>query len=116
MPFLIFCDNKGCYKQQDALFDTQNNCVVCSECGGVIKNVTSIFKNQLKSSGNILSKRSQKKSFSIKCPDCKVEGQPVLLSNDVLACYSCKKPCQLSPSFATLVLNHLKSNANSQSK
>ena len=40
MPFIIQCDNKGCFKQTEALIDKDSNDVYCGECGEIINNVT----------------------------------------------------------------------------
>jgi len=87
--FLICCDNKGCGKDQEPLLDVLTNDVHCSECGKVIKSVTSFAKAQMKSLGQV--KRDEKKgqAFAVKCSSCKKESPATVVAGKI-HCGICK--------------------------
>jgi ribosomal protein L34E len=109
MAFLVYCDNKGCFKQQEPTLDIASNEVHCAECGGVIKSITSFAKAQMKSLGQI--KKATKKAYSIKCDSCSKQEVPVL-DGDSLTCAACKKPLNnVSKEFKPLIIQHLKAKS-----
>src|ERR1019366_9677348 len=106
MAFVVYCDNKGCFKQQEPALDVLTNEVICAECGGAIKNITQFAKAQMKSIGQ--TKKATKQSYSVKCDSCQKQGAPTL-DNDKLLCASCKKPMEnISKEFRPLIIQHLK--------
>ena len=48
MPFMICCDNKGCFETTEALLEPNTNEVHCAACGKAIQSVTHFAKVQLK--------------------------------------------------------------------
>ena len=52
MGFLVYCNNKGCGKEQEPLLDVSDNEAYCSECGGKV-NVTVFAKSQMKALGQV---------------------------------------------------------------
>lgn len=110
MAFVTFCDNKGCRKEQLPLLNTATNEVVCSECGKPINSITSFAKSQLKSLGQVTSKRKTQETYSVKCGSCQKEGRPVL-QNDKLICVQCSgEITTLSKPFEIILKKALTSN------
>lgn len=90
MPFLMFCDNKGCGKDQEPLLDLSDDQVYCTNCGNAIKQVTPFAKTQMRALGQIKRTKKAQSAFAIACEDCKTVSQPIL-QNEKLACPHCKK-------------------------
>lgn len=86
--FIIYCDNKGCGKEQEPLLNTSTDEVECSECGKVINNVTSFTKIQMKSMGQIKRAKKVQQAFAHACIKCNHTAQPKLV-NDKLLCAGC---------------------------
>lgn len=102
MPFLTYCDNKGCKKEQSPLLDTETNDVICAECNQPIKTVTEFAKRQMKTLGQVLRKKKTRSAYAVKCSSCNVESTPVI-KDDELACSSCSSKLNLSKPFERIV-------------
>jgi len=88
MGFLVYCNNKGCGKEQEPLLDVSDNEAYCSECGGKV-NVTVFAKSQMKALGQVKRERRVQQAFAIKCEPCKLASTPMLVDNK-LCCPKCK--------------------------
>ena len=91
MSISIYCDNKGCFKQNEALLDVEKNEVLCGECGKPITNVTSFIKVELKHQGQIKRFNKKQQAFSVRCPFCNKEACPKLTDKKELVCSVCDK-------------------------
>jgi DNA-directed RNA polymerase subunit RPC12/RpoP len=112
--FNVFCDNKGCGKQQEAKLDVKTNDVYCAECGKVINSITPFFKTQMKTFGQVKRNEKKQQAFSVECEKCNSKGQPILVNekgkNKVL-CYNCKKELdKLSGPFKHSIITFLQSS------
>ena len=107
MAFLINCDNKGCHKLNEPQLDTNSNEVICSECGGIIKNISSFTKHQMKAMGQIVKNSAKQKPFAIKCEKCNNIDTPIL-KNNKLICSKCNAESKVTPTFDKLIKEHLK--------
>ena len=105
MPFLLNCNNKGCFKKQNSLLNPETNEVICGECGMPISGISDFTKRQMKSMGEII-KENKKEKFSVRCNSCNKSGTPEQSDNKYV-CKFCKKDLNLSPIF----INMLKQNA-----
>lgn len=110
MTFLIQCDNKGCFKLQNAQLNVETDQVHCADCNNVIKNITVFAKRQLKALGQTTKNQKTTKSFAVKCNHCDLLEQPTIEKNEFL-CSGCKKPLQISEPFKLILKENLK-NAN----
>ena len=108
MPFFIQCDNKGCFKNSEALIDSLSNDVFCSECGGTIKNVTHFAKVQLKSLGQTTKKQKTSKAFSVTCKFCNKTETPKIKDSKVFCTFCDKELNYLSPPFIQAIKNNIK--------
>lgn len=107
MPFLIECNNKGCAQLQSPYIDPETDIVYCSKCDQEIKNVSIFTKRQMKSLKQI--KVKEKKSFSIKCPNCKTDDRPKLIEDNIV-CSKCSKNIDnISPFFKNMLKTQLNS-------
>lgn len=106
MPFLTFCDNKGCMKHQTPLLDTETNEALCEECGRPIKNITEFAKRQMKSLGQTAKKKT-KSSFAVKCQKCSSEQTPSL-NGDEFCCGRCGEKLNISAAFERMLRTTLK--------
>ena len=112
--FSIYCDNKGCGKQQEPMLDLDTNEVICSECGKPIKCVTQFAKVQMRALGQIKRSGDRQKAFSVKCPHCEKEGQPKCGDGDKLLCSICGKELDhLSKPYKSAVLEYLRTHSGS---
>lgn len=88
--FLMYCDNKGCGKENEPLLDVASDKVHCSTCGKVIEGVTSFTKVSMKSIGQVKRTIKTQTAYSVLCEGCKESNQPLLEKNKLI-CPSCKK-------------------------
>ena len=86
---MVYCNNKGCGKEQEPLLDVSDNEVYCSECGGNIKEVTVFAKTQMRSMGQIKRERRVQQAFAVACSPCKLAATPMLIDKK-LCCPKCK--------------------------
>jgi len=96
MSFRIYCDNKGCFKDNEALYDVASNEVHCAECGKKITNITSFAVNQMKSMGQIKRDDKKAQAFSMKCLSCKRMTTPKIKKDKAL-CALCGESLDVSP-------------------
>lgn len=108
MAFVLYCTNKGCGKSQEPLLDKASNQVFCSECGGVMNDVSSFTKTAMASIGQIKRQTSLvTKAFAMKCASCNRVEQPKL-KNTKLVCSYCEVEHKgLSPIYAHSVKQFL---------
>lgn len=102
MGFLLFCNNKGCFKQQEPKLDVSTNEVHCAECNGIITNITDFTKKQMKALGQIAKAVKTQEAFSIKCNSCNFAGVPTIKQNKAF-CSNCNKEMKVSPVFMNLI-------------
>ena len=108
MGFMIYCNNKGCRKEQEPFLDISDNEVYCSECGGQIKEVTIFAKTQMKAMGQIKRERKVQQAFSVSCGPCKLAATPTLVGK-VLCCPKCKvEHVNLSKPMASAIKEYLR--------
>jgi len=89
MPFLICCDNKGCYETTEALLNPETNEVHCAACGKVIKSVTHFAKVQMKTLGQTMKNQKASRAFSVSCPSCGKTAQPIVGRDGSITCSVC---------------------------
>ena len=109
MAFLLNCDNKGCNKVSEAKLDVNSNQVICSECGGEIKNVSSFAKNQMKALGQTMKSAAKQKPYAVKCGNCDETDTPKLENNKIV-CVKCGAPSKMSAPFEKMLREHIKNN------
>jgi hypothetical protein len=90
MGFRIFCDNKGCGKDNEPVLDKDTGSVLCTECGKEIKSITDFAKRQMVALGQIRRTEKKRQAWAVKCDSCKKEAQPKL-ENNKLICSACNK-------------------------
>lgn len=90
MPFLICCDNKGCFETTEALLEPKSNLVYCGSCGKEIKSVTHFAKVQMKSLGQVMKNKKTNRAYSIDCSKCNVNGQPFVGKDGSIFCRNCQ--------------------------
>ncbi len=114
MPFMICCDNKGCYETTEALLDPKTNNVHCAACGNVINSVTHFAKVQLKTLGQTMKNQKTNRAFSVNCPNCGKAGQPIVGKDGSITCTVCKSELSstLSPPMAQAIRVALGSGSN----
>lgn len=95
---LISCDNKGCFKTSNALFDKENDNVICQECGNAITNVSTAMKRTLVSFGQIV-RTEQRKGFLMACKTCNANRQVVLNQHGDTICKQCHSPIAVQKAF-----------------
>src|SRR5690606_4047643 len=102
MGFLICCDNKGCYETTEALLEPKANLVYCAACGKEIKSVTHFAKVQMKTLGQTMKSQKSSQAFSVDCPACGMNAQPLVGRDGSLVCPHCKTDMssKLSPPMA----------------
>jgi len=105
MPFIMFCQNKGCGKEQQPTLDPVTNVVHCAECGKPMDNVTDFAKRQMKTIGQ--TKQQQKETFAVKCTSCNKESRPNI-EGKVAKCKLCNATLNLSAPFMALIKNSMK--------
>lgn len=107
--FLIYCDRKGCGKDQEPLLDVSTNEVICSECGGEIKSVTSFTKVQMKSMGQIKRAEKKQQAFAVKCQGCNRMAAPnISLENKILCSMCSVEILNLPKPFEQVIRSHIK--------
>jgi len=107
MPIIISCDNKGCFKSQEALLDVKTNEVVCVECGKNINNISIFTKRTLKDSGQIKKDAPNNKAYGVKCNKCEKTTTPILTPNKKIVCSTCSEELELSTPYKTMLLQTL---------
>lgn len=112
MTISIYCDNKGCFKQNEALLNVDNDEVLCAECGKSITNVTVFMKTQLRASGQIKRFNKKQQTFSVKCPFCEKESCPKLAEKQGLVCSQCGESLEdkLSKPYVLMIKDVLKTH------
>lgn len=109
MGFQIHCDNKGCFKEQEPLLNTETDEVLCSECSKPIKRVTSFAKTQMKALGQIYRGPDKKQqAYAVLCQSCNKQATPQINAKKELVCPHCQKQHQLSGPFKQMLLSFLK--------
>ena len=88
MAFTIYCNNKGCGKEQQPFLDVASNDVYCAECGKVIPEVTIFTKNQMKAMGQVKRVQKTQTAFAVECQQCKRQQQPKVIKGK-LTCPQC---------------------------
>lgn len=110
MGFLVYCDNKGCGKDQEPTLDVHSNEVYCSECGKTIKSITDFAKRQMKVLGQIKRESKKQQAFSVKCGVCKKENPPKINQSNEIVCSFCDAVLSDLPKpFQQVIRNFIKS-------
>lgn len=86
---LIYCNQKGCGKDQEPKLDITTNEVICSECGKSITNVTEFAKKTMKTLGQIKRHEKKQQAFSVKCNTCNKENPPKINEKKLIVCSLC---------------------------
>lgn|SRR5690554_2407285 len=108
MGFRIYCDNKGCRKEQEPLLNIETNEVECTECGKDIKSVSYFIKVQMKSLGQVKKDEKRSQAFATKCKFCSKTAPPVVKS-DKIHCSLCDEHLDyLSAPFANVIKQNIK--------
>lgn len=89
MGFLVYCDNKGCGKDQEPVLDVNTGEVFCTECGKTIKTVTEFAKRQMKALGQVKRAVKKQQAFSVKCNACNRENPPKIGEKNKIVCSFC---------------------------
>jgi len=100
---LITCDNKGCMKASDALFNKDTKEVICAECKRAINGVTENMKRVLVSSGQIV-RDEDRKSFTMACKNCNANRQVVLDKKGDTVCNICKNVIGVHPAMKQAIV------------
>lgn len=95
---LISCDNKGCFKTSNALYDPDTKNVICQECGNPVTNVSASMKRTLSSFGQIV-RTEQRKGFLMACKKCNANRQVVLNQHGDTICKQCHSPIAVQKAF-----------------
>jgi len=106
--FRIYCTNKGCGKENEAVLNTENNEVECIECG---KNITvpHSTKISMKGLGQIKRTKKSEKAFAVECKKCNKVCVPSVDQNNKIICSNCKNVLDnISAPFATLIREKIK--------
>jgi ribosomal protein L34E len=105
MGFLINCDNKGCYKESEALLDKSTKNVHCNECGEVIKNITIFAKKQLESIGQV-KRHNSNQAYALHCKNCNKKAVPKLV-DDKFCCSLCDCKIEVPAPFQKILRDNL---------
>ena len=109
MGFLIYCDNKGCGKDQEPVIDVKTDQVFCTECGKEIKSITVFAKKTMKSLGQIKRAAKKQQAFSIKCKACNKENPPKIDDKNKIVCGACNSELTDIPKpFQQVIRNYFK--------
>lgn len=100
MAFLLWCPNKGCRKQNEAMLDVDTNEVYCGECNGLIPNVPVFTKTQMKTLKQV--RKPVKEAFAMECGKCKKKALPKFENNQFL-CVFCNSIIKVNQYFVELV-------------
>lgn len=103
---LLQCDNKGCYKETEALLDKETDKVYCSDCGKEIQS-NHMVRTTLKTLGQIKRDKKTNQAFSVVCQSCQENDVPVL-KQEKLYCPKCNALHKLNPAFAQTTIAFLK--------
>ena len=101
----MFCNNKGCYKEQEPLLDIENNLVHCTECGLEIKDVSKFVKVQMQTIGQV-KREIVNQTFAVKCTECNKSATPKLEKGE-LVCKFCAHKLELSGPYAYAIKQYL---------
>ena len=107
MPFTIFCNNKGCGKEQQPYLDVASMNVHCAECGKVIPEVTIFAKNQMKAMGQVKKVQQVQQAFAVECQQCKRQAQPKLAQNKLVCPHCSKEHDELEKPYAYAIKQYL---------
>ncbi len=107
MPFMIYCNNKGCGKNTEPLLNIETNEAECVECGAIINSVTSFAKTQMKTMGQIKRDDKKQQAFSVQCKFCKKSVLPEV-NGKIVLCSLCKNELNISIHYANLIKDKLK--------
>ena len=102
----VWCNNKGCGKENEATIDKTTGDVYCAACDRVITGVSSFTKATLKSLGQ--TKQNVKEAFAMKCVSCKNEQLPGLNKDGKFVCRKCQKEMSVGKTFDQLVRKAIK--------
>lgn len=106
--FKIYCTNKKCRKETEALLNKENNEVECLDCGENI-NLPSQTKISMETIGQIKRTKKSDKAFSVECKSCKKVSVPILDKDKNIVCSHCNKILEnISIPFANLIREKLK--------
>jgi ribosomal protein L34E len=111
MAFIIYCNQKGCGKDQEPSLDIETNEVICSECGKVITGITEFTKVQMKSMGQVKRNVGKRQAFSVKCQSCNKENPPLVKKGKIFCSLCSLEITDLSPFFKQALLAVNKSSA-----
>lgn len=115
MGFLIYCDNKGCGKDQEPVLDIETDQVLCSECGKAIKSVTQFAKNTMKTLGQIKRQGKKQQAFAVKCLKCNKENPPKINEENQIVCGFCNAELSHLPKpFQQVIRNFFKAQKPNQ--
>lgn len=115
MGFLIYCDNKGCGKDQEPVLDVETGEVMCTECGKSIKNVTEFTKKTMRSLGQIKRSERKQQAFSVKCTSCNKENPPKINEKNLIVCSFCNNELKQIPKpFQQVIRNFFRSQKSNQ--
>lgn len=111
MAFVIFCDQKGCGKENEPLLDVESDSVICSLCGKVIESVTSFTKVSMRSMGQIKRVNKVQIVFPVTCAHCTKIGQPKLVKNNLVCAFCTKIHEHLAGPYAHAIKVFLQTNS-----
>lgn len=95
---LITCDNKGCFKLSNALYDKDSKDVLCQECGKDIKSISDSMRRTLLSFGQVVRTTSNK-GFMMACKKCNANRQVVMDQDKNTLCKQCHGPIVVQKAF-----------------
>lgn len=104
--FALQCTHKGCYKFQHPVLDLETNEIHCSDCDGVLTNVSPFIKQQLKIEKQIRKRAKKPKHFAVKCSVCSEFETPKVKDNELM-CGACDAELQVTTFFKNLALASL---------
>ncbi len=106
MGFLIYCDNKGCGKEQESLLDLETNEAICVACGKSINRITNFTKTQMKNLGQVKRQTKSQESLAIKCNSCQKHGRPKINQNKIMCAFCSTELTELSIPFKQMLLSN----------
>ena len=100
---LLLCDK--CNVQGECKLNRETNEVICTQCGGVVANVTEQMKQAMRSNKDFIEE--DKPAFAFFCPSCQ-KRQPCVVRRDgqAVICRVCKTEIEnISPFFRATMKN-----------